>query len=274
MNRKILLLAASALLAFACEKTVYPEYEWGAQEDSTKTEVFFTKYYQDFEIDPEVNTLSIELKRKDIEEALSVPLIVTDTSGVIGVPETAEFAAGDSLTTITIDISKIEIAVPYGVEIAIPADYYNFYKTTQTSYYVKVVKQKWNDVGTCTFADYTFSDGDNVAGVPIQQLDGKNQYRMIAPYYTLWEDCSKVNLTFTLDEDYMPVLKDGLHNIYPEYGYMVYYDTVNYPGYCYIDMPSPGVFEVNHLIYEPSTGKVYGGGCFKFAWDSWPGAEE
>ena len=63
MNKRIILLAATALLAFACGKTEYPEYEWGPQDDTTvvKTEVFFNTTTDILELDPTVDTVVVGL---------------------------------------------------------------------------------------------------------------------------------------------------------------------------------------------------------------------
>lgn len=286
MNNRILLLAATALLAFACGKTEYPEYEWGAQDDTTKADVFFTKYYEEHELDPETNNVVVELKRRTIEDALSVSLVVTDTSGVFVVPETADFAAGDSLTTITIDISGLTVGLPYGLGISIPNEYFNTYRTSQTTYYVKVVKQKWNPAGTCTFYDcYSYyEDGwAYVEDVPIQQLDGEYSFRIIAPYVAMFPtnaNLKPVNILFTV------VMKDkkpnnitfspaGLWHLWADSIYDLYWDSTRYGQYCYAEHSYDSeydchVFDVHVLGANLSTGGLGTWGRFAFEWYDCP----
>ena len=287
MNNKILFLAAMALLAFACGKTEYPEYEWGPQDDTTKADVFFTRYYEEHELDPDVNSVVIELKRRSFEEALSVSLVVTDTAGVFAVPETADFIAGDSLATVTVDVSRLEVGVPYGLGISIPAEYFNTYRTTQTTYFVKVVKQKWNSAGTCTFYDcYSYYEDDwaYVEDVPIQQLDGENDFRIIAPYVAMFPAntaLEPVNILFSLvlNTNKKPVnitfSPKGLWHLWADSIYDLYWDSAKYGQYCYAEHSYDSEndchrFDVHVLGANLSTGALGTWGRFAFEWYDCP----
>ena len=291
MNNKILLLAATALLAFACGKTDYPEYEWGPQDDTTvvKTEVFFVKTADILELDPVIDTVTVTLGRTVTTEALTVPLIVKDPAGIFVVPSAAEFEAGAATTTIDIDISKMELEKNYELSISLPSDFFYTYKKTsgaasaQTSYHMNALKQKWNDAGTCTFYDGTWYDSVVFAeNVAIQNHEGTDDYRIVAPYAAIDpDDWPAGNITFSLVANKKGIhefkLADGIYDFWPGVGYYVYWNTAKYDTYCYVDhyKNDDGVdtFEFNTLL-TPNGKNLYTGGWFAWEWNDYPFADE
>ena len=291
MNHKILLLAATALLAFACGKTEYPEYEWGPQDDTTvvKTEVFFTNTTDILELDPTVDTVVVELGRTITTEALSVPLTVEDPSGVLIVPSTADFAAGEATTTIAVDISKMELEKTYELSISIPNDYVYTYKKTSaaisamTNYHLSALKQKWNDAGTCTFYDFQWTSEayDYAENVPIQNHEGTDDYRIVAPYHAIYpEDITEANFVFTAAKnkngEYVITLADGFHDIWPGTGSALYWaNSGSYAGYCGIEddydkTDGTHTFYIDYLRVNLSTLGLYLGKGMAFTWYDCP----
>lgn len=286
MNNKILLLAATALLAFACGKTDYPEYEWGPQDDTTKVEVSFVNSTDNLELDPAINSLTVELTRSITTDALSVPLNITDTSGMFVIPATADFVAGAANTTITIDISKMELETKYEVNISIPSEYCIVYKTTGTNYCLKALKQKWIEAGTCTYYDcysYYETGWAYADDVPIQRHEGTDDFRIIAPYVAMFPTntaLKPVNILFSVvmknkKPDNITFSPAGLWHLWADSIYDLYWDSANYGNYCYADHSYDSdydchLFEVHTLGANLSTGKLGTWGAFAFEWYDCP----
>ena len=290
MNKKILLLAAAALLAFACGKTEYPEYEWGPQDDTTvvKTEVFFTTTTDVLELDPSVDTVVVELGRTITTEALSVPLIVKDPSGVLGVPSSAEFAAGEATTTIDIILSKMELEKAYELSISIPDEYYYTYKKTsgavsaKTNYHLRALKQQWNDAGTCIFADFGHFTSSPVMAedIAIQNHEGTDDYRIVAPYAALFPgQIAEANFLFTAAKnkkgEYEITIPDGMQDIWPGTSYVFYWDTGDYSSYCVIEDvydkdEQVHTFYIDHLRVNLTNNGLYLGKGIAFVWYDCP----
>lgn len=292
MNNKILLLAATALLAFACGKTDYPEYEWGPQDDTTvvKTEVFFVNTKDILELDPAVDSVIVQLGRTVNTEALSVPLIVKDPAGIFDVPSTAEFEAGAATTTIQIGLSKMELEKNYELSISIPNDYMYTYKKTssaasaKTNYHMNVLKQLWDEAGYCTFYDVdTICSGVVSAdNVPIQQHHGTNDYRVVAPYAALVGDAytdAPVNMEFSINlnkkGEYEFSMAAGLKRLWPSANYALYWQPVDYDTYCYWEIAYDAdekthYIDIHSLGATLSTGKLWNGARIVFYWYECP----
>lgn len=269
---------------------------WGPKETGEKMEVYFAKSYANVEMEPDLMTYSITVTRVATAEAASIPIVVTkDVDKVFGVPDKIEFPAGAKTTNIDIDLSKMELEKKYELEISIPAEYYYLYKKGSENgaiaFHLVCLKQKWNEVGTCTFTDYTwFEEPVTVENVKIQNHEGTMDYRMIAPYHAVDATLSPVNFLFKFDPAQMPgkqlTIKNGQHNIYPETGYIMYFDPANYGAYCYIKQfnadgeefvkdsgKNPNDFNTfvfSTLLLKAGTTSLYGGGAFIFTWNGMP----
>ena len=292
MNNKILLLAVTALLAFACGKTDYPEYEWGPQDDTTavKTEVFFVNTKDILEIDPAVDSVIVTLGRTINTEALSVPLTVKDPAGIFDVPSTAEFEAGAATTTIKIGLSKMELEKNYELSISIPDDFFYAYKKTsgafsaQTNYHLNVLKQLWDEAGYCYFIDVdTICSGVVAAdNVPIQQHHGTNDFRVVAPYAALVGDeytDAPVNMMFTISknkkDEYEFSMSSGLKRLWPSAPYALYWAPADYSDYCYSeilydDEEKTHYIDIHSLGATLATGKLWTGARLVFYWYDCP----
>lgn len=111
-----------------------------------------------------------------------------DSLGVIsGVTVTDyNFAAGETKTTVNVDLSPIEVGEVYTLKLSLPEEVSSIggVKTTQ----IKVSKAyEWKSLGTGTFTDafVTGSDAnpDGVtANVEIMKADGFDRYRVMNPY--------------------------------------------------------------------------------------------
>lgn len=246
---KILLLAAAASLAFACGKQDYPAFEFGPQDDTTgKVEVYFPITSANLAIEPTDSSIVIPLARTETTGALSVPLVVGDPTGLFEVPATAEFEDGAAATTIKIGLLKLEMEVPYVLSITVGGDNRYLYKkssaaSTYCSFHFEVLKQKWEDAGTCDFYDNFWDTTVGEAeGLKIQNHSGTADYRIVAPYAVAYPadfPDGAPNFLFSIDKD-----DDGNNVIVPKNGQdfwgagaalLFMWDPDGYSKYCYVD---------------------------------------
>lgn len=138
---------------------------------------------------------------------------------------------------------------------------------------------EWEDAGTVKFSDTVFGDGTDTVDVKIKHAvtDDVKLYKLIAPYTALYGPADQggigeADIKFYLNDDYSAksLEKQGKLDLIPGSGYQFYFDTKNYPNYCYI-ANNGNEFEVSSLLYNESDGKLYGPGSFSFVWDKWPG---
>lgn len=281
---KILSFVALAALAAACNKQEYPAFEFGPEDAmSGKTVVYFVECSANEELEPTDETYTIAVARTSTSGALSVPVEVYNPSEVFTVPATIEFANGAETTTLTIDITKMELETPYELTISIPNDYYYSYKadspeSTKNTFHLEALKQKWNDAGTCTFYDGTwFDDLVAVENIKIQNHEGTNDYRIINPYNTLSpEDFGTGNIVFSIQKNEKKsdevLFEEGVWDFWPGVGYYFYWDVTNYSKYCNTKCSKYGdgvLVEVNSLLTNDA-GSLYTGGYFAFVWAGGP----
>ena len=273
---KILSIAALATLAFACNKQDYPEYTKGPEDTANKAEVFFVATSASEELEPTAETYEIAVGRASASGALSVPVKAFDPSGVFDVPANIEFADGADKTTLVVGITKMELETPYELTLSIPADNYYFYKDSENSvkntFHLSALKQKWNDAGTCTFYDGTFFDPvASVENVKIQNHEGTDDYRIIAPYNALSpDDFGASNIVFSIVKNVV-TFKDAIYDIWTGTGYYMYWNTSSYSSYCFTKNSKMGdavLVEVSSLVTDGAS--LYTGGYFAFAWTGSP----
>lgn len=134
-----------------------------------------------------------------------------------------------------------------------------------TSTTVKVMcDYNWVSAGTCTFIDYTFGDGVAGENIKIENAEGTNIYRIIAPYYyTYPEDgATKDNITFTLNGDGSISMQEG--DWFNLWGYGFYYDSASWGNYCFTQNEG-NLYDVCFLLKVD--GAVTYTAEFMFQWD-------
>lgn len=239
---KILSFAAIVSLAFACQKQEYPAFEYGPEDVMEgKTEVYFPTTFVNVEMEPTTETFEVTVARTVSTGALSVPITVFDPAGVFDVPATVDFAAGEEEAVLTVGVTRMELETDYEFTLYIPADYYYAYKadseaSTKISFHFAGLKQKWNDAGTCTFYDWTWwEDVVSVDNIAIQNHEGTNDYRIVAPYAAISpEEFAPANILFTVKDNEVN-FKKGISDFWPGSGCYFYWDTTNYGAYCNIE---------------------------------------
>ncbi len=277
---KILSFVALAAIAAACNKQEYPAFEFGPADVSDgKTVVYFVTNSANEELEPTDETYTIAVARTNASGALSVPVKVFNPSEVFTVPASIEFADGEEETTLVVDITKMELETPYELTVSIPNDYFYSYKadspeSAKNTFHMEVLKQKWNDAGSCTFYDGTwFGKLVSVDNIKIQNHEGTDDYRIVNPYNSLSaEDFGTGNIVFSVKDNKSVVFKEGILDFWPGSGYYCYWDVTNYSKYCNVKLSKQGdavTVEVNSLITNDA-GSLFTGGYFAFIWAGGP----
>lgn len=173
----------------------------------------------------------------------------------------ATFVNGSSTTTVTIKADNLEKGQEYVYTLKLDDECVATADTIvgdpiTVAEVVIMCDYNWVDAGTCKFIDYNFSDGEAIEGVKVENGEGSNVYRIVDAYGK-----GTGNITFTLNADGTIQLQEGKHCTFS--GYSVYYDSVNYGAYCYVENEG-NHYVVNHLLVSGSS--LYVGG-FDFIWD-------
>lgn len=160
------------------------------------------------EVEPgEEKTYTLTLSREDATDAVSVPL-VADGSSEFKVPATADFAAGEAETQITVKFAGAETSGNYNCKISIPDGEYNSpYTSLSTSIEIRLSIAKWELMAQGV--KFTSTNGwlpDFSAD--LYKVDGQERYRFVELF-------TGQNLTFGLQE----AQKSGRYNIFPEGGF-------------------------------------------------------
>ncbi len=121
------------------------------------------QYYSDPVMDKTATSFDVVLNRHTTSGTLSVPVEKVIVPEGWNVPETANFAEGDSLATITVTPSSdISLNKDYKFFISIPESYTNPYKINEgevNSFSVNVVKEDYEPYATGTYDEEFFFSG-------------------------------------------------------------------------------------------------------------------
>jgi hypothetical protein len=179
------------------------------------------------------------------------------------------FADGEGVAIITVNANNLEkgkdytYTLTFGAAEAATADTITNSQNLQTV--IKIHSDyNWVSAGTCTFVDYTFSDGDAAKNVAIRHAEGTNLYEIVDPFYALYKE-SGDNIPFYLNPDNSIKFDEGVVAEFSGYG--IYFDTENYPDYCNVQQ-NGNIFQVSHLLLQ---GTSLYTGAFAFQWNGWPG---
>jgi len=220
--------------------------------------------------------IAIGLTRAVTDTEYTAKLILTDNDGHASLrSQYVTFIPGDDAAQTVLDINGMETGNTYRYTLKLSdadiATANPSLGTPITTTVVEVVCEVpvWIPAGTCTFTDYTWENGYSAEGVPVQNIQGTNVYRIVSPLayvypagYTNGQgDSSEWRFTLNADGSITPVNGQWDFNYWGYYGY---WDTVNYSNYCYIDQDG-NTYNVNFLL-KTNQG-FYSGGLFSFTWD-------
>ncbi len=253
MNMKSILrtffaVAAVSLLVASCDvenkKIIYtPD---GADEAVT----FLSSVSVDTEIDAKATTFDITVARSKSDAGATVKISNTMPEGIT-VPESVSFAAGESKTTLSIDISKMEVGKRYKGTISLAEETAYDKKISTSSVSCTFAKAyTWISLGQGEWYDELAlqpSEEDlGIIKVEVLKADGFDRWRIMEPYpkanvIAAWGEDSYVGGAspyiefYTLDEKAGTIKFDskiynGLN--YNKMGKIVYqYPSSYYAGY-------------------------------------------
>lgn len=284
---KYMFVALTACFALAsCSDD--DDYAPGPQDTEDRAGVYFPSTNEtSLELDPDDPTTEtvIQIARLNTSGELEVPIIVqTNENETFTVPETVTFADGESTANITVGFQTEEVGTSYQLVITVPTEYISLYKEFDggVSQTLSIQRVKWNAAGSGTFYDALYA----VSGtVDVQQADGTNTYRFVAPLSNILEQNGygrpgEVNFTFTMTSDGTVSVEAGTYDFevgtdyYTDEGgaYQLYYYPDDYSSYCNITNDN-GTITWNFL-YLYNGSDLYVGGMFTFEWtDGYPLAE-
>ena len=144
--------------------------DWKAGDPAGENNVTFLTYSNPV-MEKTATTFDVVLNRHTTQGTLSVPVEKLIVPEGWNVPETASFAAGDSLATITVTpAADMSLNTDYQFVIRVPESYTNSYKQNYGSevntYKVTVVKEDYETFATGTYNEVFFTaSNDNPEGV-------------------------------------------------------------------------------------------------------------
>ena len=177
-NKIFAALAFAALLCpTACVKDA-PEFEVGEQDVDGCYGVYFPKQTSEFALEPtEPTTVTITLARTVSKGAITVPVELTDTTGIFSVSDVT-FEDGQSESSAVVNFSGAQVGTNYSfyAQITDP-QYASKYNSNPTALSLSVIREKWNDVGKAMWRDDFFTTFYNVQNVeyPVDVQENANK---------------------------------------------------------------------------------------------------
>ena len=153
------LIGMMALTFSACSSDEdYTTGDWNATSDYAN--VAFVETSKSIELDPtDATTVPIQLKRRNTKGSVKVPITINQNDGNVFTITDANFADGDSLTTIYANFPTAEVGKPYMMKLQISDPTVASYYSANTVYTFNVTRVKWNDAGY-----YINENGEKVTG--------------------------------------------------------------------------------------------------------------
>lgn len=191
---------------------------------------------QSVEIAPDDEaTVTYEVKRKDVEGEVTLPVIITENTDEVFKVSPITFADGDSVAIMNIDFSKAEVGKSYSLKLEVnDPEYVNNY-STGNHFSLEVIKIKWNLVGQCMYTDdiLTAMAIDKSLTYPVtvyERDDKKGLFRIedTYKYFAMNEDGSIEPSMWDSSQDHWYITIDAQD---PEHVTIPYAETgLNVPG--------------------------------------------
>lgn len=160
---KLFLTACTALFALSLASCGDDDNYTPGQEVSEKIVTFKGEENKTLALTDSAFTIQLERPKAQAAEAISVPLNVVSASDVLDIPATAEFAAGDTVTTVTIGVDTVNAKpfVDYTLILEVGGDFNgSTYKVTTayTRLSITIHKEDYKPWGTMTYTSWMFED--------------------------------------------------------------------------------------------------------------------
>lgn len=181
--RNILFLSSLTLVLAACQEE---KVEPGEKDVDGCYGVYFPA--QDKAVKLVLNpadptSTKITVRRKNSEGEITVPVTVADTSKLFKFAPIL-FKDGQAETTIDVTFDEIGIGNTYLASLTIEdPEYASKYNSNPTSIDIKVLREKWNNLGVGTWEEHGYFKYDPPKNVIIHQNDlDKTKYRIYMRY--------------------------------------------------------------------------------------------
>ena len=272
-------LLSMAFLVASCNESTHepgePDVEgcYGVYFPAQDTDLSFNSY--------EDKTVTVTVARTNTEDAIQVPVEVTDTSGCFTVSE-LYFAAGDEYSSFEVTFDGLESNVSYYCMFQITDPLYaSYYSTNAAVLDLTVIVENWESLGYGQWNDYFFMS-DVILDVEVYKSgDVDSLYRVYNPWPTNvvladWGDYMEVGdvpsyVDFTVNSDgsiswvgnttYSSYAAIATGYTYVGYGEIYYLPTSAFSSYqdytSYTDEEGY-VFVINWVAYIPDYGGGFG----------------
>lgn len=160
INALMAVLVAATI--WSCDDDV--EYTPAEQAPVAETQVYFIQNEtSEFILSKEATSFTVVVGRANNSSAQSVPLKVTNPNNTIftSIPETVEFAAGESEKEITIQVSnEMPFFKSYPLQLEIPAEYVNPYieQTNHPVLALNVSKEDYSPYAVGTYYSWWYEE--------------------------------------------------------------------------------------------------------------------
>lgn len=208
-------------------------------------------------------TFTVDVYRADAQEALSGTVDITATLVKEKIPLAGctvsdfSFAAGETKTTVTVNVEPLETGVALSVKLTLPEALVSVGGVASTT--VAVNKEyTWNSLGTGTYTD---NWGWGITyNVEIQKAEGFNRYRAIAPYAESMknDDGEWKEWLATSSAEYVEfwTREDGLIDFKPIWLGLGYQGDMNKPVYAYPPSAFNGIPQTFNKWIDSKTAQL------------------
>lgn len=271
LGKYILGLALIAVGLTSCDKD-----NIGAIYEPTVQNVSFLGAAQSAKTDQGTLEVPVAIGRAMTDDAYTATVSLANASeGVSLKSNQVTFAPGEGIAYATVVFSNMEPGTQYTCDVVLSETdkgtaNTDFGQQVTTTKVAVMCDYNWISAGTCTFTDYTWGDEEGnpvtAEGVPVQNAEGTNLYRIVSPLYYVYKDIESSydmsDFEFTLNSDNSISVEEGSWLNF--WGYWAYYYPSVYGGYCYIEQAG-NTYGVNFLLLNGED--LYTGGYFEFTWN-------
>lgn len=166
----------------ACDDKNDSDFTPGAPTPEGCMQVFFDKSNpSEFILQPgETTPIEVQVSRVDTLEAAEVPIVCKSADSVFEIPQTAKFAKGDSVATISISYGDLEFSHTYAFSLAIPDNYADHYTLLNgaTVYQATVMQTEWKVAYENVNIYYMYNREYLPSTADIEVLKGTDRYRI------------------------------------------------------------------------------------------------
>ncbi|MDO4949155.1 MAG: hypothetical protein Q4E55_03165 [Bacteroidales bacterium] len=177
----ILLVSFLACLCVACDQD-----NKGSIYQADNINASFT--FSELELSAPASSpiINVPIYRGITNEAATVNVTSKVAVQGISVPTSVTFQAGESVAYLPISLgSSVEPGQSVSIELTLDASAIGEGCIGTTTVLASLTLE-WEDGGSCTFIDYTFSDGASAKGVKIEHGKGTNMYRIVQPWIAVY----------------------------------------------------------------------------------------